>query len=315
MRDDDEIIEAYERELGPEPGAATAAERRRSNRGFWIVLGAIVAASAILVVEIFANRRSRTRSVARSTTCGSREAEARSVLAATGTLRGARTPTRSTRRASTTARCASVGPDEVSSGLGEVSVYADATTWAAAVSVRAERLLLPEARRGARGSALRRRAPSAPAREALDAARSALVAVRRGDDSRRRRGGRKRGVRRAGGAPGGGDGSPNGSGAAAASGSLGRAGPRSRRCRRGSPPSSPTGRRAAASSSERLTAIAADQVRDHVRERVDDARQVADRGGAEPDARAVEPPHPDAEHELADRRAERVLRAPRSRRA
>ena len=29
-----------------------------------------------------------------------------------------------------------VGPDETSSGLGEVSVYADATTWAAAVSAR-----------------------------------------------------------------------------------------------------------------------------------------------------------------------------------
>jgi len=29
-----------------------------------------------------------------------------------------------------------VGPDEASSGLGEVSVYADATTWAAAVSAR-----------------------------------------------------------------------------------------------------------------------------------------------------------------------------------
>ena len=49
-----------------------------------------------------------------------------------------------------------VGPDEASSGLGEVSVYADATTWAAAVSVRPNGVLLPEARGGQGRPALRR---------------------------------------------------------------------------------------------------------------------------------------------------------------
>ena len=39
MRDDDDIIEAYEQELGTVPEPVT---RRGSNRGFWIVLGTIL---------------------------------------------------------------------------------------------------------------------------------------------------------------------------------------------------------------------------------------------------------------------------------
>jgi hypothetical protein len=47
---DDEIIRAYEAELGPEPPPT------RSNRGFWVVLATMVFGGLFLVVEIFANR-------------------------------------------------------------------------------------------------------------------------------------------------------------------------------------------------------------------------------------------------------------------
>lgn len=130
MRDDDEILEAYDHELGPEPGP----EPRRAGRGFWIVLATIVAASAILVVEIFANRpiadtigraqhdlrvaEQAARSAA--TITGSFEEAGAAMLDEAGLDGGA---------------LSVVGPDEASAGLGEVSVYADATTWAAAVSV------------------------------------------------------------------------------------------------------------------------------------------------------------------------------------
>ena len=132
MRDDDEIIESYDRELGPEPDPGP----RRAGRGFWIVLATIVAASAILVVEIFANRpiadtigraqhdlrvaEQAARSV--ESTAGSFEEASAEMLDAAGLDDGA---------------LRVVGSDEASAGLGEVSVYADATTWAAAVSMRA----------------------------------------------------------------------------------------------------------------------------------------------------------------------------------
>jgi hypothetical protein len=49
MAADDDIIGAYEDELGPEPSAT-------SNRGFWIVAGTLAVLGTFLVVEIFANR-------------------------------------------------------------------------------------------------------------------------------------------------------------------------------------------------------------------------------------------------------------------
>ena len=52
MANDDEILETYEREFEGEVEAAP----RRSNRGFWLVVGALAISSIVLVVEIFANR-------------------------------------------------------------------------------------------------------------------------------------------------------------------------------------------------------------------------------------------------------------------
>ena len=133
MREDDEIIEDYEREIDedvPDPVV-----RRASNRGFWIVLGTIVAASAIIVVEIFANRPIADTIGRAQHDLRVGEAQARSVLIATGGFTGADAAALEAARLDDGALDV-VGPDEVSSGLGEISVYADASTWAAAVSVR-----------------------------------------------------------------------------------------------------------------------------------------------------------------------------------
>jgi len=133
MREDDEIIEDYEREIDedvPDPVV-----RRASNRGFWIVLGAIVAASAIIVVEIFANRPIADTIGRAQHDLRVGEAQARSVLVATGGFTDADAVALEAARLDDGSLDV-VGPDEVSSGLGEISVYADATTWAAAVSAR-----------------------------------------------------------------------------------------------------------------------------------------------------------------------------------
>jgi len=49
MAADDEVISAYDAELGPEP-------MPRSNRGFWVVAGTLLVGCLFLLVEIFANR-------------------------------------------------------------------------------------------------------------------------------------------------------------------------------------------------------------------------------------------------------------------
>ena len=133
MRDDDEIIEAYEMEIG---GASPApAEPRPSNRGFWLVLGAILAASAILMVEIFANRPIAETIGRAQHDLRAVEAEARSVLDATGTFEAADAEALDAAGLDGGALNV-VGPDEASSGIGEVSVYAEVTPWEAAVSAR-----------------------------------------------------------------------------------------------------------------------------------------------------------------------------------
>ena len=130
MRDDDEIIGAYEQELGNEPRPP-----RGSNRGFWIVLGTIVAASAIILVEIFANRPIANSIGRAQHDLRVAQGEAESLLAETGSFEGADAAALSAAELDGGALSV-VGPDQVSAGLGEISVYADASTWAAAVSAR-----------------------------------------------------------------------------------------------------------------------------------------------------------------------------------
>lgn len=131
MRDDDEIIESYDRELGPEPGSAP----RRAGRGFWIVLATIVAASAILVVEIFANRSVADTIGRAQHDLRVVEQAARSVVSRAGSFEQAGAAMLD-EAGLDDGSLSVVGPDEPSAGLDEVSVYADATTWAAAVSLR-----------------------------------------------------------------------------------------------------------------------------------------------------------------------------------
>ena len=131
MRDDDEIIESYDRELGPEPDPGS----RRAGRGFWIVLATIVAASAILVVEIFANRPIADAIGRAQHDLRVAEQAARSVESAAGSFEEAGAEMLDAAGLDGGALSV-VGPDEASARLGQVSVYADATTWAAAVSMR-----------------------------------------------------------------------------------------------------------------------------------------------------------------------------------
>lgn len=131
MREDDEIIEAYEQELDAEP----AAWPRRAGRGFWIVLATIVAASAILVVEIFANRSVADTIGRAQHDLRVAEQAARSAVSRSGSFEEA-SAAMLDEAGLDDGLLSVVGPDEASAGLGEVSVYADATTWAAAVSLR-----------------------------------------------------------------------------------------------------------------------------------------------------------------------------------
>jgi len=124
--DDDEILEAYERELsGSRHGAAP---ERRSNRGFWMVAGAIALGSVVLVVAIFANRPmlnaiSRTEhdlNVALSA--------ARRIYAEGGTF----TAAGAAGLAKADRGRTYVNADRPASAPGIVSVYASIDTWAAA---------------------------------------------------------------------------------------------------------------------------------------------------------------------------------------
>lgn len=49
MAADDDLIRAYDEELGPEPIP-------RSNKGFWVIAGTMLVGGMFLIVEIFANR-------------------------------------------------------------------------------------------------------------------------------------------------------------------------------------------------------------------------------------------------------------------
>ena len=165
MRDDDDIIEAYEQELGERSGSPVAP--RGSNRGFWLVLGTILAASAIVVVEIFANRPIANDIGRAQHDLEVAQAQAMSVLASTGTFEGADAASLDD-AALDDGALGAVGPDEESSGLGEISVYADATTWAAAVSARPNGCFYLKLVVG-RGDPLYGSGTTCTAREALDA--------------------------------------------------------------------------------------------------------------------------------------------------
>jgi hypothetical protein len=130
MRDDDEILEDYERELTEEPEPAP-----RRKRGFALVAGTLALACVFLLVEIFANRSIGNDIGTAQHDLRVAQAGAERVDAETGTFDGASADGLAAARYDG-GELSYVGPDTASSGLGSVSIYADGVTWAAAIQVR-----------------------------------------------------------------------------------------------------------------------------------------------------------------------------------
>lgn len=128
MQDDDEILEAYERELNLDEPAPP-----RRKRGFPVVIGVLGLSCVFLLVEIFANR-----SIPND--IGKAQHDLRVGQAAAAQIR-AEAGSYAAADADALDGGASdgidyVGPDQPSQRLGQVSVFANGVTWAAAVQVR-----------------------------------------------------------------------------------------------------------------------------------------------------------------------------------
>jgi hypothetical protein len=125
MAADDDVIRAYEDELGPEPPVP-------SSRGFWVVLGAMVVGGLFLLVEIFANRPLANSIGHAQDSLRRAQAAAEVALARDGDFSDADVAGLNEDVSDLSFRTgneASVGPDDV-------SVAASETVWAAAVQAR-----------------------------------------------------------------------------------------------------------------------------------------------------------------------------------
>jgi hypothetical protein len=126
MSDDDEILDAYEQELGASGAGAT-----RRRHGFWYVVGAMALGCMVLLGEIFANRSIGNDIGTSEHDLRVAQSAAQQVLARTDSYSGA-----------DAAGLHGVGgitytdARTSSSGLGNVSVYASDNVWAAAVRAR-----------------------------------------------------------------------------------------------------------------------------------------------------------------------------------
>ena len=127
MRDDDDLIEAYETEF------ATENPTRRSNRGFWLVLGTLVVISILMLVEIFANRPLANTIGHAEQSLRTAQAGAEQRLTETGRFTEADAEGLGRRGVGEADGLTFVPADEPSQGLDSVSVYATDTEWAAAV--------------------------------------------------------------------------------------------------------------------------------------------------------------------------------------
>jgi len=125
VRDDDELIAAYEADFDEPP-------RRRSNRGFWIVAGTLLVACVVLVVEIFANLGLKDTVAHAQFSLRQAQAAAEGVRVETGSFVAADASGLAARVPERTF----VGPDQASAGLDDLSVWATERGWAAAVSAR-----------------------------------------------------------------------------------------------------------------------------------------------------------------------------------
>lgn len=129
MQDDEEILEAYERELGGPPPSP------RRKRGFGVVAGVLGLACVFLLVEIFANRSIGDDIGNAQHDLRVGQAAATAVHTETGSYAAADADGLSGSAGAGTG-LAYVGPDEASQRLGQLSVYANGITWAAAVQIR-----------------------------------------------------------------------------------------------------------------------------------------------------------------------------------
>jgi hypothetical protein len=125
--DDDDILHAYEDELG-----SAAEPRPRSNRGFWLVAGSFALAGMILVGEIVANRPLKEQVGHAEASLRAAEAAAQRVRATEGSFARADPAAMAAAQPSLTYRSA----DEASAGLNDISVAAGGDQWAAAVQAR-----------------------------------------------------------------------------------------------------------------------------------------------------------------------------------
>jgi hypothetical protein len=125
MSTEDEILRAYEAEFAPEPPA-------RKNRGFWIVMGVLLASGVFLVVEILAHRPL-------ADTIGHAQDTLRRAQGAAETIRsdgGSFAEADGAGLSQAVPSLRFVGSDQASTGLDVVSVAASDEIWAAAVQAR-----------------------------------------------------------------------------------------------------------------------------------------------------------------------------------
>jgi len=130
MREDDEIISAYEHEFdGSRPAARPA---RRSNRGFWLVAGSLAIACVLLVVAILANRSLKVTIAHAEATLRDAQAAAATIREYSGSVADADAGAMSGTDTAHTYRSG----DSVSKGLDDVSIATRAGEWGAAVQAR-----------------------------------------------------------------------------------------------------------------------------------------------------------------------------------
>lgn len=125
MATDDDILRAYDDELGPEPAP-------RSNRRFWLVVGAMALGGIVLIVEIFANRNLADTIGHAQHTLRQAQAGAELIQSRTGSFERANAE----ELAQDLPELAFREAGDASFGLDVVSVSASETTWAAAVQAR-----------------------------------------------------------------------------------------------------------------------------------------------------------------------------------
>jgi hypothetical protein len=124
---DEEILRAYEAEFAPEPPP-------RSNRGFWVILAATVAAAVFLIVEILAHQPLNNAIGSAQESLRRSQAVAEAIRSETGAFVGADAEAMMGTLPAMTFRDGS----EPSAGIRDVSVSASRDVWAAAVAARPE---------------------------------------------------------------------------------------------------------------------------------------------------------------------------------